>query len=307
MPVCNSPSDRLPASFLEALKRLPAFRFMKAPTDHVYELYERYPHGNERGAFAFVCAENQFYRYLPGRRAWVPAGNHTAFDIWVRRPGNEGKTEHDFFVWLVQNLYDLINLGSLYDLWIAAGNTGTLQDFLDTMRGPQGYSAYRVWVNEGHTGSEADFLEALKGKSAYQIWLSAGNTGSAADFLAALKGDRGDSAYQVWLDADNTGNEQDFLNALKGRDSVSVSAKKTVDVAAPDTGMSGFFGFRVFDAEVKPDSFIFIAPSKATEGIFVRLGGHASVDVYDGYFYGYVDNYTGQGFTLEYVIFNNVV
>ena len=73
--------------------------------------------------------------------------------------------------------------------------------------GTDGKSAYQIWLDAGNSGSEQDFLNSLKGqngtegaagqdgvdgKSAYQIWVDAGNTGDEAAFLASLKGDQGD-------------------------------------------------------------------------------------------------------------------
>lgn len=69
--------------------------------------------------------------------------------------------------------------------------------------GATGASAYDIWLAAGNTGSESDFLASLKGAtgangtagsngaSAYDIWLAAGNTGSEEDFLASLKGEDG--------------------------------------------------------------------------------------------------------------------
>jgi hypothetical protein len=47
---------------------------------------------------------------------------------------------------------------SAYDLWLAQGNTGTVQDFLST-------SAYQIWLAQGNTGSAQDFLNTLVGPS----------------------------------------------------------------------------------------------------------------------------------------------
>lgn len=77
-----------------------------------------------------------------------------------------------------------------------AGNNGT-----------DGKSAYQIWLDAGNAGSEQDFLNSLKGqngtdgvagqdgidgKSAYQTWVDAGNTGDEAAFLASLKGSQGE-------------------------------------------------------------------------------------------------------------------
>jgi hypothetical protein len=55
--------------------------------------------------------------------------------------------------------------------------------------GPTGQSAYELWLAQGNTGSVQDFLST----SAYQIWLAQGNTGTAQDFLNTLVGPAGAS------------------------------------------------------------------------------------------------------------------
>lgn len=102
--------------------------------------------------------------------------------------------------------------------------------------GEDGDSAYQVWLDEGNTGTEQEFLDSLKGAdgtpgdpgadgdSAYQVWLDAGNTGTEQEFLDSLKGADGDpgegtegkSAYDIWIELGNTGSEQDFIDSLVG-------------------------------------------------------------------------------------------
>ena len=99
--------------------------------------------------------------------------------------------------------------------------------------GADGDSAYQVWLDEGNTGTEQEFLDSLKGTdgtpgadgdSAYQVWLDAGNTGTEQEFLDSLKGadgspgegTEGKSAYDVWIELGNTGSEQDFIDSLVG-------------------------------------------------------------------------------------------
>jgi hypothetical protein len=45
---------------------------------------------------------------------------------------------------------------SAYELWLAQGNTGTVQDFLTS-------SAYQIWLSQGNTGSQQTFLNTLVG------------------------------------------------------------------------------------------------------------------------------------------------
>lgn len=142
--------------------------------------------------------------------------------------------------------------------------------------GPEGKSAYEVWLADGNTGSVYDFLTSIKGdkgdigptgpqgapgvnangfdyrgdlpstsnlpqpnsenvSQAYSIngnlyvsngtaWVNMGNIvgpqgpqGEAGkDGLDGTDGDEGKSAYQSWLDAGNEGTEVDFIASLKG-------------------------------------------------------------------------------------------
>ena len=54
-----------------------------------------------------------------------------------------------------------------YDLWIEEGNSGTVEDFLNSLKGEkgdQGDSAYDIWISEGNEGTEEDFINSLKGE-----------------------------------------------------------------------------------------------------------------------------------------------
>ena len=92
---------------------------------------------------------------------------------------------------------------SAYDVWLARGNTGTVQDYLDSLigeKGDIGDSAYNVWLSLGNTGTEQDFIDSIKGE----------------DGAIGSDGADGDSAYQVWLNSGNTGSQQDFIDSLTG-------------------------------------------------------------------------------------------
>ncbi len=57
------------------------------------------------------------------------------------------------------------------------------------LAGADGDSAYQVWLNAGNSGTEQDFLDSIgNGDSAYQVWLDQGNTGTEQDFLDSLGG-----------------------------------------------------------------------------------------------------------------------
>jgi len=109
---------------------------------------------------------------------------------------------------------------SAYEIWLSAGNEGTVEDFLDSLVGPagkDGASAYQIWLELGNSGTEQDFINSLvgeDGKSNYEIWLEAGNTGTPEEFLIAMQGADGKSAYELWLDAGNSGTLSDFFAYL---------------------------------------------------------------------------------------------
>ena len=119
--------------------------------------------------------------------------------------------------------------------------------------GRDGESAYEIWLSEGNVGTVQQFLDSLKGEkgddglSAFEIWVDLGNSETEQDFIESLKGEDGEagkSAYQIWLDEGNTGTEQDFLDSLKGSsgtdgDSGNQSLIKTTVEAAGDNCTNG--------------------------------------------------------------------
>ena len=126
---------------------------------------------------------------------------------------------------------------SAYDIWLELGNTGTEEDFLNSLQGEPGEKGADGTMSfEDLTDEQKDSLKGANGKSAYDIWLEKGNTGTEEEFLESLKGvdgkisfddltdeqkeslkgADGKSAYQIWLDEGNTGTEEEFLESLKG-------------------------------------------------------------------------------------------
>lgn len=122
-------------------------------------------------------------------------------------------------------------------LTIAKGDTGPTGP-----QGPDGESAYDIWLDQGNTGSEQDFLDSIKGETGPQGPAGhdgeqgpTGPTGPAMTWddltpeqKAELKGETGPtgptgatgadgaSAYDIWLEQGHTGTIEDFLNSLEG-------------------------------------------------------------------------------------------
>lgn len=64
---------------------------------------------------------------------------------------------------------------SAYEVWLQAGNEGTEQDFLDSLKGADGINgkdAYEVWLEEGNEGTRQDFLDSLKVDEIYPFILT---------------------------------------------------------------------------------------------------------------------------------------
>jgi uncharacterized protein (TIGR02145 family) len=124
---------------------------------------------------------------------------------------------------------------SAYDIWLAQGNTGTQQDFLNSLQGaigPQGPQGLT-----GATGPQGPIgitgLQGVTGPAgatgATGPQGPAGSTGLTGPAGATgtqgpagstgpqgPAGQNGQSAYDIWIAQGNTGTVQDFLNSLTG-------------------------------------------------------------------------------------------
>ncbi len=198
-----------------------------------------------------------------------------------------------------------LNGKSAYQIWLEAGNSGTEEDFLNSLRGPTG--------EKGEVGAPGpqglSGPQGVPGKSVYQEWLDAGNIGNTSDFIASLKGDRGNdgtpgvagekgadgapgkSAYQIWLEAGNSGTEEDFLNSLKveivdnletndvekalsanqgrilkARLAALCSQDKTASIESSAwQEQGGVFVAEIQDADIKENSKISVMPSDVSD------------------------------------------
>jgi len=91
---------------------------------------------------------------------------------------------------------------SAYEVWLDAGHTGTVADFLNWIRGKDGANGKdgKNGANgtdgapgqNGHPGENG-----APGLSAYQQWLADGHTGTVGDFMKSLKGEKGDQGPPV--------------------------------------------------------------------------------------------------------------
>ena len=126
-----------------------------------------------------------------------------------------------------------VNGLSAYELWLAAGHNGTLDDFFNALVGTEGTDGYIGSDGINGKAGTAGIAGAagIDGRSAYQLWLDTGKEGEPEEFLNSLIGATGAtgtpgpqgtdglnglSAYQLWLTIGNQGTISDFLATLVG-------------------------------------------------------------------------------------------
>ena len=132
---------------------------------------------------------------------------------------------------------------SAYDSAVTNGFQGTVQDFLDSLKGEDGddglpgvngshgLSAYEIAQEAGFTGTEAEWLASLvgtpgqdgidgdqgvpgiNGRSAYELAVESGFEGNLEDWLASL---HGASAYTLAVNNGFNGTLTQWIASLKG-------------------------------------------------------------------------------------------
>lgn len=142
-----------------------------------------------------------------------------------------------------------------YDLWKREGNTGTLEDFLESLKGEKGDKGEQgIQGEKGEKGDRLSIkdlfvqeheMEELsktlnKGDLVMMtnpsdprhgtVYVWTGEEYQPLTQLTNIDGVQGKSAYQTWLDLGNTGSEQDFINSLKSPEDFGEIERKAVEV-----------------------------------------------------------------------------
>lgn len=172
----------------------------------------------------------------------LPTTGNVAGDAWI--------VGEDMYAWDGTAWKKVTSQGpegkSAYQVWLAAGNTGSVLDYLNSIKGQKGdpgpIGATGVpgqnangFKYQGAVTSTANLPPATPAtvSQAYSIggnlyvsdgtkWVNMGSiVGPKGDpgptGATGLDGKDGESAYQIWLDEGNAGTESDFLNSLKGQ------------------------------------------------------------------------------------------
>ncbi|WNL63470.1 tail assembly protein [Citrobacter phage Tr1] len=174
----------------------------------------------------------------------LPTTGNNAGDAWI--------VGQKMYAWDGTTWREITSQGpegkSAYQVWLAAGNTGTVNDYLASIRGAKGDPGARGPQGEkGDNANGFDYRGAVEDvtrlppansgnvSQAWSIgtylhvsngvqWINMGNiVGPKGDKGArGEKGERGDdgvdgdSAYQLWLNAGYAGTMDDYIAAMKG-------------------------------------------------------------------------------------------
>lgn len=85
----------------------------------------------------------------------------------------------------------IIEEEGVVDYWFKKGTSNTdLVPYLEGV-GTEGKSAYQVWLDAGNIGTRQDFIDSIKGDSNYQIWLDLGYEGTEEEYQQWLRGEDG--------------------------------------------------------------------------------------------------------------------
>lgn len=111
-----------------------------------------------------------------------------------------------------------------YEIAVDCGFEGTREEYIEQCRGERGYSAYDIAKQNGYEGTEEEWLASLRGKdgkSAYDIAVEHGYEGTEEDFVKDLRGETGKSAYEIAKEHGFTGTEEEWVDSLKGENGKS--------------------------------------------------------------------------------------
>lgn len=162
---------------------------------------------------------------VPNRAS--PNNSYLLFDYSCDR---SGRRERILF-YQIQMMKD-VTPNDAYNIALKHGFTGTVDEWLESLKGPRGYNNYELAQQAGFTGTLEEYLGSLKGdpgkngKSAYELAVELGYTGTLAEYLDALKGEAGKSSYDLAVEHGFTGTVEDYLESLNGKSAYKLAVEQ---------------------------------------------------------------------------------
>lgn len=151
----------------------------------------------------------------------IPQNSYVLFD-WSE--DNSNKRERIHFH-QIQYLKD-ITPNDAYQIALDHGFVGTVEDWLESMRGYPGKDNYEIAVECGFEGTKEEWLESIRGAqgySAFEIAVKHGFEGTEEEWVESLKGADGKSAYESALERGFEGTEDEWFAA--NGDVTAINAK----------------------------------------------------------------------------------
>lgn len=142
-----------------------------------------------------------------------------------------------------------------YEFWLADGNTGTVKDFVESMKGQvgpkgdTGKSAYDIAkALDSSLTTEELFIKSLKGEMGPIGPIGPKGENGTPGAIGpegprglqgnpGPQGPAGKSAYDIWIEEGNHGTKADFLNSLKAQAPAASSSETTTPT--PNFGTPG--------------------------------------------------------------------
>ena len=111
-----------------------------------------------------------------------------------------------------------------YEIAVECGFEGTKKEWIESIQGIRGYSAYEIAKNNGFEGSEKEWLESLRGgvgKSVYDLAVDNGFEGTLEEWFQSLRGEEGKSAYEIAVEHGFEGSEKEWISTVRGAEGKS--------------------------------------------------------------------------------------
>lgn len=130
---------------------------------------------------------------------------------------------------------------SAYQLAVEKGYAGSVDQWLDSLRGPAGINAYQLAAQQGYTGGLTAWLASLRGEpgvaglSAYMSALNSGFVGTEAQWIASLKGTNGTNG----VDGKDGKDGVNGTNGLNGTNGTNGTDGKSAYQLAVELGYTG--------------------------------------------------------------------
>lgn len=226
----------------------------------------------------------------------IPNNSYVLFD-WSE---DNSKRRERILFHQIQYIKD-ITPNDAYQIALKHGFQGTVDDWLESMRGLPGKNAYELAVDCGFVGTLAEWLESLKGSgsggtgsgtpgkdglSAYQIAVQNGFVGTEAEWLESLKGRPGAdglSAYQIAVANGYQGNEASWLEHIRGQAGLSAYevAVKNGFVGDEEEWLESIKGARGDDGKSAYDLAVEKGFNGTVEAWLESLRGKNGLSAYD--------------------------